>query len=1567
MYRFFLTLFISTISLWTIAQLSSSGGTAAVQAQLSVNTTAAVSPPCSQTIGYFNDFDTSGAYVLPACWSFYNSGLPFSNGVNTANYPPSDVSPSAFLDIFSSGLDTVIAISPRFTDFTSGRKMVSFFAWSEFPGEHLIVGTVDSNTHPYNFHPADTIVLQRDFQEYVIHFDAQNYNGTGNYVAFMHGNQIPYSGIRIDNFLYDTIPDCPNVTNPIVSYISDTSAVINLNDTNSVFDFVWGPRGFNQGSATTVSGNNPFTIHPLTPDTEYEFLVAVNCSAQNNGSSKFSSIRYSFKTLCSPLTAPYYTNFDNHPTGAEALCWRNILRGDGQNFVRVDPVARTAPFSQPNLLYFQNNGNNMPGDLTMTLTPSFSDLDHDDHQLRFVASSTSGNSSLIIGTVTSPQNPETFIQQDSIYLISSNQDRNNPVYQEYIVDLDTSLIPADHRHIALVSSNTSDFYADLFIDNFHYEPRNDCHAPDITSINLIRKDSVSAALNWANGQGTKTTVLYGPKGFKTAGGIYNSIPATTNSILLTSLSSNTEYDIYLVDSCNSGASYWSGPFSLQTACGSLPTPFYENFDGPTWLAGNGYSNEGDIMDNCWSRNPENYFNYTWSVGQGITPSAFTGPDSDVSGSGNYLYTHSSLGNRFDTALVMTPYLNLNYLNDPYLEFYFHRYGTNMTDLHVEYRIDSANWGPLLTITVQPQVASGSPFSKIGVALPDTIGNTQVRFKTISAGFGGGDIAIDEISVDEAPACKMITDINISAISDTSVTLSWAGTGTSQTYELWFGRSGFYQGPFSTGGTKINVASNSLTLDTLRPFTDYQFLVKAKCGVSDSSDYSLVYNFTTLCAAYTAPYFTNYDNDVDGETPYCWDIITKGPTAEVKTLTTNNSYSEPNCLNMNNGSFSNTLVAISPAFSDMPLNDKRIRMQLKRSGNAPEVLYIGTISPPFSDTSFHPLDTIIPTAHYSTYLLELTSTNGYNGSDINVAFMHGNTNAHNPNSREIFIDDFNYEVIPSCLEPANFTVDTSVVSDSTALLTWSSNGSASYTIEYGYAGFALGTGTVQTTTHDSLQVRLAKVNLPYEFYIQSYCNPDSSFYFGPVRFFTPPSLCEDFEAYVKAPFKDQSALFQPVPYSYINDVTEITDARAYTGSQSVHFFPPFSIGISSSIANIENLDTGAYTFSLAINVASGFTGNYSVYQDFLNFGTGFNAFFDSQGTAAFFNNQALITDTLAKFNFIHDTWIHMQHIIDLDNDTTWILVDGNNINAGWKYTQGLPHTTATIDAIGFFASYGFIGGNNDDFYIDDFCIRPFKNCLASVVNSVTAQSCDEVSVNFADTIASVIEYGLAGFTPGNGQILTKSAASVTLSGLQPGTNYEVYTYTICNGNDTSIVSGPYTVTTASAPLPNLQFSSSVTHTPTDQTIMLNGGNSTQTDYIVWNFDGGIVDTGFSSSQTYTTNGPVDIIVTAYNACGQTSDTLTFFINIGLEEVHYGDLHIYPNPVSDELTIQWDEPQTSHIRMRLINAQGQLVKNETWSDVGASFQQSISLKHKPAGMYILILETDKRSWTRQLYKR
>ncbi len=1524
---------------------------------------------CNRSAGYYEEFDTSMTN-MPYCWSVYNSDNGFFSPVNIYSNPPSVISAPNFLDIFSNGIDTAFAISPRFTDLPAGNKIIDFFAKANKQGEELIIGSVDTTTGTPVFTPIDTVVLGISYQEYIIAINSLNYNGSDHYLALRHGGLNPYHSIQIDNFRYDNAPACPKAINPEVSYIGDTAVVITINDTSSVYNFVWGPPGFSQATAATGTGSSPFTIHPLNPDADYEFMVATNCQAQSNGNSSF-GFRYQFQTLCSPTAAAYHTDFDNDTNAAVPACWTNVLQGDGTNSVQVHLQQRTTAFSSPHLLWMYKAGNVNPGNLTMTCTPAFSDLDSDEHQIRLLASSVRGTNALLIGTVSSPADPGSFVLQDSIYLPSSNFDANKPTYQEIIVALDTALIPSNHQHVALKASRFTDDWSYLYIDNFHYEDYSSCQAPALTDINLVSVDSSTAEIEWLSGQGLKTLVMYGAKGFLNAGQSYDTAYTTGDSIVLTGLASNMEYDIYLVDSCAGGYSYWAGPFSFVTNCSKLMAPYAENFDGPNWGPGNGYWNDDDLIDNCWRRTPENASNYTWSVGSGYTPSNFTGPDADVSGSGNYIFIHSSLGNMLDTALIFTPTIDISGLSEPYLEFYFHRYGSNMTDLFVECSLPGGQWHQLLQVSVQPQLGHSSPYSKIGVRIPDTLNTTQIRFRAVSAGFGGSDIALDEISIDEAPSCPLISDVNLLSINDTSASFSWDSTGSGQSYQLWLGEGAFWQGAQTTGGKKGIVAGTSFTVDTLKPDTDYQILVKAICGPGDSSTYSYVLNFHTLCSKYNAPYFTDFDTDMDGEDPACWATVARGPSAQVHVYNTSNAYSEPNCLYMNNGDFANVLMAVSPAFSDLPAGNARIRMRIKRSANAPEVIYVGTASYPFSDSTFHPIDTLTPDVVYTSYIQEFTTAEGYNGTDENIAFMHGNTNVASFNFREIFIDDFHYEPIPACKEVDDFTADTSAVSDSLTILSWTANGSSSYLVEYGPAGFIPGSGTFTSTTYDSLLVALPPLNVPYDFYIYSVCGNDTGYALGPRQAYGPPSTCDDFEAYNLDYIKEQSSLFQPNSMSFFTDVSEVSDLRSYSGSQSLHMYPPLFWGNSSSYADFDDLDSGSYSVSLAVFVESYARGNYAIFREYVDgFSTteeGFVVNLENSGTGYILETGGSGGDTAGQFSFAVGQWNYYQHIIDLDNDTTWLLINGVDVNVGWQYTFNTPGAPSKIAAVGFAAWTNHLFGSfADDYFVDDFCIRPYKNCFTTSISSINSLGCDEVELLLADTVPSIIEYGMPGFAPGSGTQLNSSSSPMLISGLQAGTEYEFYNYSICANGDTSYVEGPVSVTTDSLPLPQLQVSTTSTYGANDKTIDFDASASVDADYVVWDYSNGVSDTGFVSSQSYTSNGLVNVVVTAYNACAAVTDTLSLNIDISTLEHSLSTLSVYPNPLNDKLNISLMETASDFVNIRLVDARGQVILEESHQNPGRSFEHSLSIGRHAAGVYMLVVETEQGRWIEQLQK-
>jgi hypothetical protein len=97
-------------------------------------------------------------------------------------------------------------------------------------------------------------------------------------------------------------------------------------------------------------------------------------------------------------------------------------------------------------------------------------------------------------------------------------------------------------------------------------------------------------------------------------------------------------------------------------------------------------------------------------------------------------------------------------------------------------------------------------------------------------------------------CPAPTAPNATTITQTSAILNWTQTGTPPQWQIKYGAPGFNP---NTAGTSIFTPTKPYTLNPpLSSFTSYDFYVRAVCGASDTSFWSPVTNFTTLCNAPT---------------------------------------------------------------------------------------------------------------------------------------------------------------------------------------------------------------------------------------------------------------------------------------------------------------------------------------------------------------------------------------------------------------------------------------------------------------------------------------------------------------------------------------------------------------------------------------------------------------------------------------------------------------------------------------------------------------------------------------------
>ncbi len=133
---------------------------------------------------------------------------------------------------------------------------------------------------------------------------------------------------------------------------------------------------------------------------------------------------------------------------------------------------------------------------------------------------------------------------------------------------------------------------------------------------------------------------------------------------------------------------------------------------------------------------------------GATPSTSTGPTNDhTTGTniGKYMYLEPSGACTLKTALLTTPCLDLTLLTTPQLTFWYHMYGADMGELHIDI-YSGDKW----TLDAIPPIIGdqGNNWYKKVVSLSTFATNVvNIRFRGITGVDYRSDIAIDDVSID----------------------------------------------------------------------------------------------------------------------------------------------------------------------------------------------------------------------------------------------------------------------------------------------------------------------------------------------------------------------------------------------------------------------------------------------------------------------------------------------------------------------------------------------------------------------------------------------------------------------------------------------------------------------------------------------------------------------------------------------------------------------------------------------------------------------------------------------------
>ncbi|PTM02980.1 MAG: hypothetical protein DA407_14575, partial [Bacteroidetes bacterium] len=615
-----------------------------------------------------------------------------------------------------------------------------------------------------------------------------------------------------------------------------------------------------------------------------------------------------------------------------------------------------------------------------------------------------------------------------------------------------------------------------------------------------------AVLSWTeNGTSTIWNVEIVPSGTAPSG-----TPTATNvsnPYTAMGLTAITEYDFYIQSDCGTEQSAFAGPFSFSTLCDVFIPDYIENFTTiipDCWDeadSGDPTTGPGDLGGGSWG--PDGFLNDGFTGAYKIN--LFTNNKSDWILSPLFDLTGGPFQVEFDFAVT-------NWNSSTVA-------GTLGSDDLVQLLITNdggASWTPLLTYD------STSVFTISG--LHPIVNLTAYSGQTVQFGILGSegtvndaediDVFVDNFQVRNVPTCPEPADLAVTNITPDGAELSWTEAGTSTIWNVEIVPSG----STPTGTPTATNVSNPYSVTGLDAITAYDFYVQSDCG-GDLSSFTGPITFSTLCDIFIPDYLEDFTTII----PDCWDEADSGDATTGPGDLGAGSWGPDEFLNTgaNDGAYKiNLWVAtksdwiISPLF-DLTGGPFQVEFDFG-------IMQFGSSTTAGTLGSDDIVQLLMTNDNGATWITLLTYDNtsvvpatgahpvvdltAYSGQIVQFGILGSEGTVNDPEDNDVFVDNFQVRNIPSCPEPSDLTATN--LSLTSTEVGWTEAGtSTSWNIEYGVAGFAQGTGTIEAAvTTNPFVLNGLTSDTSYEFYVQAICGPgDESSWTGPFQFFT--GYCE----------------------------------------------------------------------------------------------------------------------------------------------------------------------------------------------------------------------------------------------------------------------------------------------------------------------------------------------------------------------------------------------------------------------------------------------------------------------------
>ena len=291
----------------------------------------------------------------------------------------------------------------------------------------------------------------------------------------------------------------------------------------------------------------------------------------------------------------------------------------------------------------------------------------------------------------------------------------------------------------------------------------------------------------------------------------------TNFLILNGLLADTVYNVRVRVNCGNvlGVGNWRY-CSFNTACAIVvtdSTPYVEDFS---------------TAPDCWimAVNPD----HSWSY---------------LNYNGAMYHQHHYQAGLSDTCPLYSPMMDISAVSHPYLKFSHQQQGDinfhHFDYLKVDYRTSSLSpWQTLVLYDMEI-----SALKTDSIPLPDSLNYIQFAFLSVQND-GGGAIYLDDVSVYNGPSCLPLTSVSVVDVTGSAAAISWVGHS----------ENGYVVRYHDLSDTAWNYAT---TMDTMFIISNLQGSTTYIVQVSGDCDEPnwLSAQLSTPLIAEDLPYFTDF--------------------------------------------------------------------------------------------------------------------------------------------------------------------------------------------------------------------------------------------------------------------------------------------------------------------------------------------------------------------------------------------------------------------------------------------------------------------------------------------------------------------------------------------------------------------------------------------------------------------------------------------------------------------------------------------------------------------------------------